>query len=328
MARSRHSSSIVFAAVYLGIVIGLCVTRRKFGRGKQLVGLPYIFALFFTFVTQIVAFVYSTLSACDADNLDFAGQYDMNTAQLIISDAGLYLLLVVAFWTLNMMLRKQLGHTPPALKVALGIDLVVLAVILLPVIVLSSYGYYFIGRESYRSYQDNLTYILLAATYMRLAFNGVIIISAFVSGALSLSAGNSLRKKHMANTVSSEFDFSMISTDILYLISIIRVSQTLTNFASFDYASNTAVYWISSLFAALAFIAVIFIAKNPVWDSKSPPAEQHSYSAVEQPYSYDYQQPPTAYGGAGQHNTESKTVSGTDAFNNTFDTLEDSVRKQ
>lgn len=162
----------------------------------------------------VIDFVWSTLSACDVGNLDYTVQYDMRIALLIFYDISLFLLLVVAFWTLNMMLRKQLGHTPAALKVALGIDLAVLGIILLPVIVLTSYGYYFIGRQDYRFYEANVTYILLAATYMGLAFKGVTIISVLGSGALSLIAGRSLKKKHMANTVSSELVFSIASTDI------------------------------------------------------------------------------------------------------------------
>jgi hypothetical protein len=47
---AQYACVVVFAAVYLGIAVGFCITRRKFGRGKHLVGVPYMLALFFTFM--------------------------------------------------------------------------------------------------------------------------------------------------------------------------------------------------------------------------------------------------------------------------------------
>jgi hypothetical protein len=47
---AQYASVVVFAAVYLGIAVGFCFTRRKFGQGKRLVGIPFMLALFFIFM--------------------------------------------------------------------------------------------------------------------------------------------------------------------------------------------------------------------------------------------------------------------------------------
>lgn len=83
------------------------------------------------------------------------------------------------------------------------------------------------------------------------------------------------------------------------LISIITAAQILTSSLNYDYAGRMAAYWFSCFFNALTFVAIIFIAKNATWNSATAHfVEPNSYGAVEQPYAYDYQQPPVAYGRA------------------------------
>jgi hypothetical protein len=41
---------ILLTVFYLGVLIALCVVRKKVGAGKRLIGLPFTFALFFVFV--------------------------------------------------------------------------------------------------------------------------------------------------------------------------------------------------------------------------------------------------------------------------------------
>lgn len=85
----------------------------------------------------------------------------------------------------------------------------------------------------------------------------------------------------------------------VYLISIITTAQILAEFSYYDLAGRMAAYWLSSFFYALAFVAIIFIAKNSVWNSATTHiVEPHSHGAGEQPLAYDYQQPPAAYGRA------------------------------
>jgi hypothetical protein len=83
------------------------------------------------------------------------------------------------------------------------------------------------------------------------------------------------------------------------LISIITAAQILTHYSYYDYTARVAAYWLQQFFHALSYVAIIFIAKNAAWNSATTHSvEPHSYAAVEQPYAYDYQQPPAAYGRA------------------------------
>jgi len=296
---AQYACVVVFAAVYLGIAVGFCITRRKFGRGKHLVGVPYMLALFFTFIEQIINFIWTTLSACQATNGSLQSAYDLRSALAVFDSLSVIFLLFVAIWTLNIMLRKQLGNTSAILKIVLAIDLAILGVLLLVITVLICYSYHFIGRSIYES-PANLSIILSATQYISLALSAVIVISILGSGAVSLAAARSLKKKHLANTsIIIWIAVMTLAIFAVYLISIIQTAQTLTEFSYYDFASRMAAYWLSSFFYALAFVAIIFIAKNSVWNSATTHiVEPHSYGAGEQPLAYDYQQPPAAYGRA------------------------------
>jgi hypothetical protein len=150
---------------------------------------------------QIISFVWSTLSACEATNSSLESAYDLRAALAVFDALSTILLLFVAIWTLNILLRKQLGHTSAMLKVILAIDLVILGVILLVATVFICYSYHSVGRDSYSS-PGNIGSILSATQYIGFAFDGVTVISILGSGALSLATARSLKKKHIANTVS------------------------------------------------------------------------------------------------------------------------------
>lgn len=47
---AEYACVVVFLVVYLGILLTLYVVRRRVGAGKHLIGLPYMFALFFMFM--------------------------------------------------------------------------------------------------------------------------------------------------------------------------------------------------------------------------------------------------------------------------------------
>lgn len=293
---AQYACLVVFTVVYLGIAIGFCVTRRKFGRGKHLVGLPYVLALLLFLVEQIIDFVWTTLSACEATNNSLQTSYDLRSALAVFDSLSTILLLFVAIWTLNNMLRKQLGHTSAMLKIILVIDLVILGALLMVITVLICYSYHYLDRSYYES-PPNIGTILSATQYILLAFNAVVVISILGSGALSLVAARSLKKKHLANT-SFIIWIAVMALAIFArsLISIIQTAQVLTAFYYYNYAGRVAAYWISSFFGALAFVAIIFIAKNSAWNSATAHiVEPHSYGAHEQPFAYDFRQPPAAH---------------------------------
>lgn len=108
------------------------------------------------------------------------------------------LLLFVVFYTLNIMLRKQLGQDLSVLRVVFGIDLLILGVLLLALVAMLSYYYYWMGRSYYQ-----LGINTVASIYISLSFDAFYILSIVASGVLTVLAANSLRRKNMSQIVSS-----------------------------------------------------------------------------------------------------------------------------
>lgn len=99
------------------------------------------------------------------------------------------------------MLRKQLGASTSALKIAFGLDLLVLAALLITYVVMTCYLYYWNTRLLYGYYRSSW-FNWLAANYVSLAFTCVYMISILGSGVLALLGARSLKKKHGAGSVS------------------------------------------------------------------------------------------------------------------------------
>lgn len=112
-----------------------------------------------------------------------------------------FLLAFVVLYTLNTMLRKQLGHNPSALRMVFGPILFVLGGLLLSYLVIVSYLYSHYGRLSYG--YDDVDIDVMSPTYISLAFDGMFLISILGSGALSIIAARSLKKKHGTSNVST-----------------------------------------------------------------------------------------------------------------------------
>ncbi|KAF2625179.1 hypothetical protein BU25DRAFT_412980 [Macroventuria anomochaeta] len=292
---AQYACVVIFLAVYLGTLIAVCVVRRRTGSGKHLIGLPYMFALFFMFIQQALNFLSYTLRACDEMN-DMESLYDWNIASLVFYGLETFLFLFVVIYTLNIMLRKQLGHNPSALKIAFGLDLFVLGGLLLSYVVLLCYTYWRAGRF-YRTRLSGFSFNYIASTYVCLAFDAVYMISILASGVLSLLAARSLKKKHVASgSLMVWISVLILSLFVYTLLSIIQISSQLSYGLYFGEASYTVMYWITSFCRGLAFITIIFIARNPVWRPNTFAAT----GPIEQQYAYNYQQEPPIYAAAGQ----------------------------
>lgn len=122
--------------------------------------------------------------------------YEWQIAGAIFYGIHTFLLLFVFVWTLNDMLRKQLGHNPSALKIALGVDLFILGGLLASYVGMSCYESYWTPRSHYEGDYD-----WMASSYVNLAFWVIYLPSILASGALSLLAVRSLQKKHVAGSV-------------------------------------------------------------------------------------------------------------------------------
>jgi hypothetical protein len=140
--------------------------------------------------------------------------------------------------------------------------------------------------------------------------------SMLVSGALSLLAVRSLRKKRVAEGVrippiilpASAFlthqqstmlwIFVLFFSLVIYaLISVIEASAVIDYRVEITSGGYVALYWISEFFHALALITVMVIARDTVWRSD---VFATTGAPVEQQYhAYSYQQDPI-YNGMGQ----------------------------
>ncbi|KAJ4366527.1 hypothetical protein N0V95_000193 [Ascochyta clinopodiicola] len=292
MILADYACVVVFLAVYLGTLIALCVIRRRTGAGKHLIGLPYILAISFGFIQQALSFVSSTLQACEV-NAGSNDIYGWIIANQVFYGLETIMLLFVVLWTLNTMLRKQLGHNPSALRMSLIAVLAILGVLNAVSVILYCYTSW-LNMGYYRSYDFNYA----AVYYVDLTFWCVYLASILASAALSLLAGRSLGTKGVARgSLMLWISFLYLSLFVYSLLPIIRASVILTPEAQFSSAGSVAMYWISSSFHALAFISIIGIAKDATWRPNAFAAT--GVPAEYEHDAYNYQQDPV-YVGAGQ----------------------------
>ncbi|KAH6644024.1 hypothetical protein C7974DRAFT_12783 [Boeremia exigua] len=282
---AMYACMVVMLALYLGTVIALCVVRRKTGPGKHLIGIPYMLALLFMFIEQALAFISATLLACEI-SVDIRRIYDTNIAINVFSGINTFLLLFVVIYTLNTMLRKQLGHNPSSLRIALGIDLFVLGSLLLSSVVLVAYLYWHFSRAYFRGY---ISISPMSPLYVTLAFSAVFLISILASGALSIAAARSLKKRNSAS--NSFVAWIAVLIALLFGNSLLNIIMDSLQVSSIGLRGDSyvAMAWMSSIFRGLAYITIIIIAKNPAWRSNR-----------EQPHAYIDQHEAPAYHGMSQ----------------------------
>ncbi|KAF9695004.1 hypothetical protein EKO04_006794 [Ascochyta lentis] len=274
------------------MLITLCIVRKRTGAGKRLIALPYVLALFFKFIQQAINFVSYTLNACEI-NTGADDYYKWNIASTIFHGLHTILFLFAVIWTLNTMLRKQLGHNPSALRMGLVAILIVLGSLNIAYIVMYCYiSWMSIG---YR-YPRNFNFI--AVLYIDIAFSSVYLASTLASAALSLLAVRSLKTKRVAgNSLMLWVSVLYLSMFVYSLISLLQTAVAFSPLARFSYAGYAALYWISSFFRALAFASIIGIARDVAW---RPNAFATADAPVEHDHdAYSYQQDPI-YDGTGQ----------------------------
>ncbi|KAF1931641.1 uncharacterized protein M421DRAFT_2288 [Didymella exigua CBS 183.55] len=278
-AIADYAHAVVFLAVFLGILVTLCVVRKRAGAGKRLIGLAYIGALSLVAIQYAFQFIMRTLSACEVLN-DNRSAFNTSIAGLVLSWISTMLLLYVVFYLLNMMLRKQLGQNLSVLRVVFGIDLFILGVLLFTYTVMLCQYYYELGRNDYFNPGVNIA----AAIYISLAFDALHVLSIIGSGALSVLAVKSLRQRSMAQSSLLAWvallHFSLLVSAVWSLTATaIQVGGGLY----YGEIAYTVMSWISSTFYALAFVIIIVIARNPVWGSTA--------DTVQQQYAYHQEDP-------------------------------------
>lgn len=141
------------------------------------------------------------LQVCNVST-DMDMYYNWSIASYVFYGLETMLLLYVVIWTLNTMLRKQLGHNPSALKTALIADLVVLGCLLIASVVMYCYVTWlsmdsYMNRRSVRDFDYRAIYIV------DLTFWCLYLVSIIAAGALAVLAVSSLHAKRVAGGVSA-----------------------------------------------------------------------------------------------------------------------------
>lgn len=254
---------------------------------------------------QACSFLSTTLVACEATN-DRTSFYDWNVANSVFYGVTTFLLLFVVIYTLNTMLRKHLGHSPSALKVVAGLALFVLGGLLVPYIVIQCYLSW-----QYRdiSKTPDIKIDVFATRYISLAFDGMFLICVLGFGALSIRTARSIKKKYGTSNVSTSVGRHMpslthkqsltirisvlvISLVGLNMVSIIYTAGMMSYHIFFTSASYVVIFYLLSIFPAIAFVSIIVIAKDPAWKFNN-----HEPTTIQsQQFAY-YQQDPPVHGG-------------------------------
>ncbi|KAH5374225.1 hypothetical protein HBI49_053620 [Parastagonospora nodorum] len=281
------ANEVLFFVIILGIFITLFIFRRRKVPGKQLIGAPLIICLSFLLLTYLCSIIATILRQCETTTI--ASSFYWSVAISIFTMISYWLFLVVVVFTLNTMLRRQLGtgHSNAIFKI---IPLAIIALIGVLACVVAGMAAYLnaetgrIYTSRYRYGYSNVGSIVYPLSGLRVAFYSLYLISLLVSGALALKTIMSLRKAGKAGG------------DLLgwvLALTIAMVFWTICYYAStYSVASYLALGYLVNFGQALSFIFILCIAKHVSWKTTTgaePMAYQSQYSPVANPAAQPYQ---------------------------------------
>lgn len=146
---------------------------------------------------------------------DFYSVYSWNIATTVFYNLSYTLLLFVVVYTLNMMLRQQLGHVSKILKIALLVIVVFMGAITCVRIGLRSYyNWTFMqGLNSSWSSRAARVQFMLAVQRFSMAWDALYLLSVLAAGALALMTIVQLRSRRSPAGVSCTEIFFRESTN-------------------------------------------------------------------------------------------------------------------
>ncbi|KAI1552810.1 hypothetical protein A1F97_00349 [Pyrenophora tritici-repentis] len=241
---------ILFTLVFFFIFAALFFVRKRSGRtGKALVSTSYISAVVMMLISNILETVSFILISCNTTN--YFNYLNMVIASNVFYALATWCLLFVTVYILNALLTRYLHlgrgqQTSPVVKV---IPLAVVTV-MLPLICagMRLWTYITITSDAERSGGGDMMY----ATSRMLSLTGLIVWVAVLF-------------------------FSMLLWNIL---SLIRAAEILSGI-TWNWGAEMAQAYLQGAFQALAFVALMGIAKHPSWESMED-AVQQEYSPVGQ----------------------------------------------
>jgi len=282
---------VLFLAVFIGITIAMFMYRKRTsGLGKKLLSLPYIAAVLFYLLGQMCSVVASVLLQCR--QTDFYSVYSWNIATTVFYNLSYILLLFVVVYTLNMMLRQQLGHVSKILKIALLVIVVFMGAITCVRIGLRSYyNWTFMqGLNSSWSSRAARVQFMLAVQRFSMAWDALYLLSVLAAGALALMTIVQLRSRRSPAGDLIGWVIALFLAMLFWIILIIVFAAFGLGYVDYSIELSTTLTYLLSFSQALSFIFIICIAKHASWNTSTvvadPVGHLDTYAGVKQHQQY------------------------------------------
>ncbi|KAG9389376.1 repeatdomain containing protein [Pyrenophora tritici-repentis] len=272
---------ILFTLVFFFIFAALFFVRKRSGRtGKALVSTSYISAVVMMLISNILETVSFILISCNTTN--YFNYLNMVIASNVFYALATWCLLFVTVYILNALLTRYLHlgrgqQTSPVVKV---IPLAVVTV-MLPLICagMRLWTYITITSDAERSGGGDMMYA--TSRMLSLTVRVIYLIGVCAGAVLVGLSVMKMRARRVAGGglivwVAVLF-FSMLLWNIL---SLIRAAEILSGI-TWNWGAEMAQAYLQGAFQALAFVALMGIAKHPSWESMED-AVQQEYSPVGQ----------------------------------------------
>lgn len=231
---------------------------------------------------------------------------------------GYWLLLVVVVFTLNTMLRRQLGtgHSNAIFKIVPLAIIGLLGALACVVAGMTAYVNAEMGRSyayRYRYRFSNLGDVIEPLSGIRVAFYSLYLVSLLVAGALALTTVMSLRKAGKAGGVSfdtqirTKLSLTLMLQGLIGWVVALTIAMALWTICTLVVAvwnlhafyvniytveSYLTLAYLSTFGQAFSFIFILCISKHGSWKtstSAEPMAYQSQYSPVTNPSAPPYQ---------------------------------------
>lgn len=289
MTQVYFAQSVLFFVLFGIVAILSSGVRKTAGPGKKLVGWAFLSSLSLIILSSGLEALAAVLRECNT--IETTSYLDFFVATAVFWYLAFWLLLFVFLYTLNTMLREQLGNVKAVFKfIYLGI-LGVMFALTAGVIGLSCYNIWYQGQDNY-SYYYSSNSLIVPTQQLRVAYGVLYFLSVLAASALALMTVFQLRSRQHPTGDLIGWMFALVFAMVFWVIlQLVFYAIALeSNYLAF--ATAAALSYLQSFAQLLVFVFLLGIAKHAGW-SKSAAAPTEVYTnAPEVVYQQPVQQPP------------------------------------
>ncbi|PVI02191.1 hypothetical protein DM02DRAFT_653818 [Periconia macrospinosa] len=256
----------LFFVLMLVLLISLCCVRKRHRSAstKQLIGIVYMLSLCSTLFAWALMIIFAIVRECGSG--DYNSAMGLSITCSIFFNLGTFLLLFLAVWKVNSMLRQRLGHTGKFTlhKIISLVIVIVMAVLTAAYIAMNSYQTWSNYSPSSRTFRNDFDIHLYK--YWQ-AYTGLWVVSVVFGLMLNLHMIHSLKSK-VHSSLSDLTFWSCILTFFLVLYPIIDVIPLSAGLRGHFIPRDTqyALYYLSNFFQIFAWASMLFLAKSRSWE--------------------------------------------------------------